>query len=305
MKLHYARGSGFGRFNFGDELNLYLWQHLLPEGFFDDDPSTLFFGIGTLLNARWVPGAQRRIVAGSGAGIGQPPAIDASWTILAVRGPLTARAIGIDEALAITDPALLVRHVWPHGIEVDPSVAPLSSGRPGRVRPRATAPTKQFDVAYIPHFAEACINGAAWREVCADLGVHYIDPTEPVDVVLNAVLASRHLLTEAMHGAIVADAYRVPWTSIRTHKDINDAKWSDWALSMGVEDLATRLWRPMYRLENGNWVRRMLTAATMTQFKRAVAGARPQLSTDRVVQDRQERLLEMIRRCAALHAREA
>jgi succinoglycan biosynthesis protein ExoV len=207
----------------------------------------------------------------------------------------------VSEGLAITDPALLVRHVWPHGIEADAAVPELPSGRPARVQPRTKEQPKKFDIAYMPHFAEACTNGAAWKEICAELGVHYIDPTDRVDVVLNSILASKSLLAEAMHGAIVADAYRVPWTAIRTHSDINDAKWADWAMSMGMEDKPIRFWRPMYRLSKGNAVRRLFTATTYAQFKRAVATARPHLSADSVVQDRQELLLAMLHRCASAY----
>jgi len=38
-----------------------------------------------------------------------------------------------------------------------------------------------------------------------------------------------------MHGAIVADAFRVPWKATRQVSNFNDFKWSDWTQSVGVE----------------------------------------------------------------------
>ncbi|BAU63186.1 succinoglycan biosynthesis ketolase [Stanieria sp. NIES-3757] len=42
--------------NFGDALNLWMWQKLIPN-IFDDDPSIAFMGLGTLLNESY----QRRV----------------------------------------------------------------------------------------------------------------------------------------------------------------------------------------------------------------------------------------------------
>ncbi len=57
MKLYYfIDPSG----NFGDDLNPWIWDRLLPD-FFDQNADTLFIGIGTLLNHR-IPYAAKKIV---------------------------------------------------------------------------------------------------------------------------------------------------------------------------------------------------------------------------------------------------
>jgi succinoglycan biosynthesis protein ExoV len=48
MELFYYQRADKLR-NFGDSLNPWLWERLLPN-FFDGDPSTTFVGFGTLLN---------------------------------------------------------------------------------------------------------------------------------------------------------------------------------------------------------------------------------------------------------------
>jgi succinoglycan biosynthesis protein ExoV len=70
VRLFYYRGEN-GVTNFGDELNWYIWPHLLP-GVFDEDDGTQFVGIGTLLNDR-VPAAARTVVFGAGVGYYRPP----------------------------------------------------------------------------------------------------------------------------------------------------------------------------------------------------------------------------------------
>jgi len=55
-----------------------------------------------------------------------------------------------------------------------------------------------------------------------------------VQKTLTAIQQSRLLIAEAMHGAIVADALRVPWIPIRFHKHILPFKWRDWCASLNM-----------------------------------------------------------------------
>ncbi len=105
MRLYYWKGVG-GTRNFGDELNPWLWDRLLP-GLFNEGDDDVFIGIGTLLGQQ-VPQAGKTFVFGSGVGYGEPPTIDEDWTIYSLRGPLSARALHVPRGLAVTDPAILV-----------------------------------------------------------------------------------------------------------------------------------------------------------------------------------------------------
>jgi succinoglycan biosynthesis protein ExoV len=84
----------------------------------------------------------------------------------------------------------------------------------------------------MPHWQSA---PDEWERVCATAGIGFIDPRWPTARVLEALRRTDVLLTEAMHGAIVADALRVPWIAIRTRSAIKAFKWEDWCQSMGLE----------------------------------------------------------------------
>jgi succinoglycan biosynthesis protein ExoV len=194
--------------NFGDELNLWIWPKVIP-GILDDDETDLFVGIGTLLNHRLPP--QHKVVFGSGAGYGdQPDLRDGRWSIYCVRGPLTARALGLPPSTAVADPAILVNRVFHSG-----------------------AAESSSDVGFMPHW-ESAVSGE-WKAICAAADVRYIDPRDAVADVLQLVSGCRLLITEAMHGAIVADALRVPWVAAQIMPALFSFKWQDWCRSMAVE----------------------------------------------------------------------
>lgn len=80
MKLYYMCGKS-NAMNFGDELNPWIWNRLIPE-VFDDNEDAIFIGIGTLLEQgigdnldipssnliNGEPTARHIIIFGTGAG---------------------------------------------------------------------------------------------------------------------------------------------------------------------------------------------------------------------------------------------
>lgn len=192
--------------NFGDDLNPWLWSRLAPEVCDESDPR-LFIGIGTILSHR-IPSEGIKIVLGAGCGYSKPPVLDSKWRIYAVRGPLTAARLKLDSNLALTDPAMLVRKF------------PNPSG------------AKTFPISFMPHH-QSMLN-ANWVNLCSRASIHCIDPRNPVEKVLSEIQQSEVLLAEAMHGAIVADALRVPWVAVRMYSQFLDFKWNDWSQSINV-----------------------------------------------------------------------
>jgi succinoglycan biosynthesis protein ExoV len=200
VQLYRWRGAAR---NFGDELNTLLWPRLLP-GFFDDDPAEQFLGIGSVLDARHNTGAVK-LVAGAGyGGYEAPPRLDANWIIHWVRGPRTARLLGLPEACGLGDPVMLLPE-------------PCAGGR---------------SIGFMPHFES--LERGAWTAAADVAGITLIDPCGDPAAILAAIGACRVLLSEAMHGVIAADAMRVPWVALRPLALVHRAKWLDWADSMGL-----------------------------------------------------------------------
>ncbi|CCN69984.1 polysaccharide pyruvyl transferase family protein [Vibrio nigripulchritudo] len=195
--------------NFGDDINQIVWENLLGE-VFDNRSKNIFLGIGSILYNSF-PQEVQKIVMGAGyAGYTDKPKIDNSWDIHFVRGKETAKQLNLPESLAVGDSAILLRSL------ID-------------FENRKT----KYKVSYMPHFESAWIG--AWDKICEACDIHYLDPRRPVNELLEEMLSSELIISEAMHGVIVADALRIPWVA-RTPQDPNHRdKWFDWASVLDVD----------------------------------------------------------------------
>jgi succinoglycan biosynthesis protein ExoV len=274
MKLYYYAGTK-GVTNFGDELNHLIWPRLLP-GIFDCDDGTQFVGIGTVLN-RLLPLARRTIVFGAGVGYGPPPA-DRNWDVYSVRGPLSAQALALPASAAVTDPAVLI----------DDVVAALPP------------PEQRRRYAFMPHWQT---EAADWQPVCDDIGFGFIDPRWDPMRVLDALRSTEVLLTEAMHGAIVADALRIPWVPIRTRPSVNSFKWDDWCQSMELSYAPVSLPTIWPRRTDAGVIRRARRWSRLRVLSLALRyvarRTRPTLSRDDVLDARRHELRARLARFAA------
>ncbi len=239
MKLSYYKLPN-GERNFGDNLNPWIWDQLIPD-VLDNDESVAFVGIGSLINDGLpyrTRHASKRVIFGTGVGYGKTTEVklDESYRIYCLRGSLSAKALGVEEDLGVTDGAVLIRRVYQNNVK------------------------KNYRFSYIPHYELA---GKGWENVCKELGFGYIDPRWTVEEVLSAISKTEVLLCEAMHGAIVADALRVPWIPVATNSTILSFKWQDWCSSIGVE------YKPNYieRLQNPKEKQDLLTPIRLVRDK--------------------------------------
>lgn len=255
MKLYYYKSP---EGNFGDDLNTWLWPKVLP-GLLDDDPSAYFLGIGTILNAytaSQLPARAVKYVVGTG--LGYPPLpfpYDSNWRFLSVRGPRTADLLGLDSDTVTTDSACLTALV------AEPTM-------------------KVYDTSIMFHYAS--LDWYDWAPLCERYGFNFIDPRWPVDEVLDAILRSKVLLTEAMHGAIVADCLRVPWVPIVSYPAIHQFKWHDWCESLELPYKPAQVWPMWEKNSNGplkavsHGVKCRLVGRALERIRRNVT---PQLSS--------------------------
>jgi succinoglycan biosynthesis protein ExoV len=275
MKLYYWQGP---KGNFGDDLNPWLWDKLLP-GCFDSDASKVFFGIGTILGL-WVPDGHK-IVFGSGCGYVKPPKLDDSWQIYCVRGPLTASALGIDKNLAITDPASLLATL---GKDELPSIG------------------KRIRIGFAPHHRDMEY-GVPWQWLCSSFGIELIDPYARVEETLTQIRGCELILAEAMHAAIVADAFRIPWIPVSLFRHILDFKWHDWCASMNLT-YKPHIIRPLLRPEPGpkeRIVRMPLAVQAVARLRWTAANAEPVLSNHETLTSHNARLIELLERFRQAH----
>lgn len=198
--------------NFGDDLNELIWPRLLPEDV-RAAPDTVLVGIGSLLDeARFRDVAtvgKRVFVLGSGAAYGAlPPGWD-GWDYLAVRGRLTARLVGRPEA-AITDSAALLARL--------PDLVPQAA--------------RKTEILFMPH--HRTLVNSRWQDVAERAGLVFVDPQWAPDRILAHYGRARLVVTEAMHGAIVADTLRIPWVPVIISPEVSVFKWRDWASSLDL-----------------------------------------------------------------------
>lgn len=212
MKVIYYRSPDG---NFGDDLNAVLWREVLSPACFEADDAVLL-GIGSIFRDDFLSSEaterKRVFVLGSGAGTGPLPRRwpNARWSILAVRGPLTAHVIGLPGS-AITDSAAL--------LATAPRLLP-----PG---------PKRNDIVFMPHYNS--VQYSRWPEICAELGMTFVDAHASVESTIARIASARLVITEAMHGAIVADTLRVPWVPVHCSPAILPFKWVDWTASLALD----------------------------------------------------------------------
>lgn len=207
MKLVYFQDP---KRNFGDDLNPWLWDRLLPGLIDGNATSGMLLGVGTILEPWFVEQldpAARKFVLGSGGGMSVPAIrLDDSWTVRAVRGPLTAAYLGLPATLAATDPAMCIGRHW------------------------ETPATKRGGVGFMPH--HALLRRWDWRKTCESAGLIYLDPHADPLATIDQIAHCDLVLADAMHAAIVADALRVPWFPLQISPINYVGKWHDWGASI-------------------------------------------------------------------------
>jgi succinoglycan biosynthesis protein ExoV len=274
MRIYHSRLPGK---NFGDDLNMWMWPRLFPEHEWSDDAAEVLVGIGTILTKPLddVPG--HKLVFGSGMWLPSTlPRLDASIELRFVRGPISAWYLP-EGTRYITDGAAALRFL-------------------------DLPEVKQTDaVGFMPH--QHLANAIDCEQLCRSVGMTYLDPRAPVEELLKSIRSCDRVITEAMHGAIVADLYRIPWCRISIMCPYVDGptahslKWLDWGMPLQVDVSAVEnyhlpvrprrlLARPPYWAEH--FARRKRLARGLADLKTT---GYFRLSSDRV----NDRLLETLR----------
>ncbi|MGL5233251.1 MAG: polysaccharide pyruvyl transferase family protein [Empedobacter falsenii] len=203
--------------NFGDDLNLFLWEKLLGD-FNDFDNNIDFVGIGSILDNRILKNKNhKKVVFGSGIrDIDFRTSLEDNLEIQFVRGPISSRLI--NDAKYITDAAYCLRLLNEFELNKE----------------------KKYQYSYIPYFRN--YYNFNWGLFSKITGINVINPTSDIKEVIKNINESELIFTSAMHGAILADIYRVPWKRVRFNKTgyesnfTSELKWQDWLRTIDLSN---------------------------------------------------------------------
>ncbi|MBN9236822.1 MULTISPECIES: polysaccharide pyruvyl transferase family protein [Phyllobacteriaceae] len=213
MQLGYYRDLP----NFGDVLSPLLARCVFGD-IFDDDRSSRVLFIGTVIG-RSAPQDAHEIIIGAGAGYKRGRYDTENRTVFCVRGPLTCKLLGIDRSHAGIDPAILASRHFTHS--------------------RAGGP------AFMPHHHSHTTAGEILAGLCGALGITYISPLSDAEATLSRIAGASCLITEALHGAVVAESYDVPWVPVIFSSKVLEKKWRDFTATIGTDyrpvDISTNI----------------------------------------------------------------
>lgn len=206
MKLEFFEAS---KKNFGDDLNPWLWSQLLPN-LTDSQSNGVFVGIGTLLRQELVDKYSREAVHvfSSGAWLDRDATYPSNWSFHVVRGKLTAKHVGASNATLGDGAYLLAKMQLPEPIQMP-------------------------DICFMPHHES--LDLFSWESFCQENNIGFISPRDDVDIILAKMRGCKKIIAEAMHGAIVADALRIPWCAVRFSPGFETPKWHDFASAVNLE----------------------------------------------------------------------
>lgn len=201
--------------NFGDHINSWIWRELCPELLAEDDGLRLI-GIGSLISRNLDLLEGGKVILGTGSGYSTLPSREqaAAWQVYAVRGPLTARFLGLAPELAVTDGAWLIDRIPRFKAQTGPEAPPRKG------------------VIFIPHWTSA--QYGVWPAICAKAGITYVDPLADFATIHAAITGAELAIVESLHGAIFSDYYRTPWVPVASPSRILKFKWLDWCQSLDL-----------------------------------------------------------------------
>jgi hypothetical protein len=288
--------------NFGDDLNPWLWPQLF-EGI-NTGTTDVFLGIGSILHAENAVfntlQGRKKIVFGTGI---RPSSIytnlkmDESWDVKFLRGPLSTTALQ-KKYEYITDAAYALRQLPDFDKVINQE--------------------KKYEVSLMPYFHS--LEFFDWEQICKELGYHYISPFSEngVEETLKEIAASKVLITEAMHGAIVADILRVPWhrfiltTPYTEGAMVSEFKWSDWLQSVGIYHPEVTFINFYKKTRIHGWLKNLSSKVISTEFlltakvkedilKKLAGGKLTYLSDDLVVKEIDEKIAGKVQELIRQH----
>ena len=215
--VRYIRWKGQ---NFGDDLNDTLFQDVFGVNEWTENVNAIsdgvnLLGIGTLLNGNLNlsdPASLWIIGSGAGNNLGMPR-FSSNTNLFFVRGPLTCQYLNLPSDRAMGDAAYLLADKF------------LAVASKSVVQPRR--------VGIIPHHWSIESNYPRWQQILQHPSI--ISPQLEWTAFVEQVNACEVILTECLHGAILADILHKPFIVFATTPAFHTFKWLDWASSRNLQ----------------------------------------------------------------------
>lgn len=214
--------------NLGDDLNHWLWNKVLPPSFLDKEGT--FIGIGSVIHPEHLsriqnPGTIHILGAGSRNKEYPLTGVNQEMKIHAVRGPLSAKALRLPDEYSLIDAAYAIRFT--------PMYKDLLQ-LPKKYKHTLITYFRSKDLIYYPLLQKL-------------KNVHILHSSDygSIENALKIIAQSEYVISESLHGAILADALRVPWTRLNFYlknsrdKETAEFKWADWVSSINLNNIPT------------------------------------------------------------------
>ena len=207
--------------NFGDDLNPELLAQLSGQPVWRNrkQNTSHILGVGSILERA----NQHSIVMGSGFINSKSKLAINPKLVLAVRGCLTKEKLGIQEGILLGDPAVII-----------PNLLNISH-----------MPT--CEIAIVPHVDSYPIYLKKFGHLCK-----IIDPSRSVRKVVSDIASAKVILSQSLHGLVMADAMQIPNVWIAPHEKMlgGEFKFHDYYSTTNLPKLPTHLTDELIILEN-------------------------------------------------------
>lgn len=213
-------GIGVGKFNFGDDLNVPLLEHLsgkkirLYNTLFYRKRKENLLAIGSIVENFC---NKDSVIWGSGAMYGNRPLNHKPKKVLAVRGPLTKAYLefqGIECPNVFGDPALLFPQIYtPHG-------------------------KKKYKLGMIPHYRDFNLSHIRkFREDHPEVLFIQLQGYASWQDIIEQINSCEQIVSSSLHGMILSDAYGIPNVRMVCSDAIEggDFKYKDYMGGVGRE----------------------------------------------------------------------
>lgn len=214
--------------NLGDDLNHWLWPRVLQSDFLQRPG--VFMGIGSVIHAahfEQLPRERPLYIFGAGCRSARDPfeGVEIKKKIVMVRGPLSAQALHLSSGFAGLDAAYALQFTSEY--------------------PQLRSLPKKHGVTLIPYFRSGPLVHYPSVGSLKRWNILRSDEYGSMPHALQTIAESQFILTESLHGAIIADALRVPWMRLWYYlnrpadQETGRFKWADWQQSLGIEHIPT------------------------------------------------------------------